>query len=70
MLQYYHHEIKDEGWKFELLNLRVCKTSSWIQSADEMTLGIGLVLSVDLILSIRCKSKNGGVLSWAKYITM
>lgn len=35
-----------------------------------MTLGISLVPSIGLILSIGLKSEGDGILRWAKYMTL
>lgn len=54
--------MEDKGWKSKPLGLRTHKTSSWIQSLDEMTLGINLILSTGLISSIGCRSVDYGIL--------
>lgn len=64
MLQYYHHEIGDEGWKFKPLGCKTCRTPNWIQSVDKVKLGIALVLSV------ACRSKSDGIFRWVEYMNL
>lgn len=62
--------MEDKVWKSKPFSLRTCKISSWIQSAKEITIGIGLLSNLGLILSIGCKSEGDGVLNWAEYRTL